>query len=104
MIQWSKAALTGISAWGKRVGPKVYSYAKETPGKVKQYTTDTFSKLHQSKQWQAASKSINEMSSMQVREVGKKFTTKTGIGISAGVAGGTVGYIAGKKKKKNRYA
>ena len=36
-------------------------------------------------------------------KVGKKFTTKTGIGISAGVAGGTVGYMAGKKKKKNRY-
>ena len=103
MIQWSKAALTGISAWGKRVGPKVYSYAKETPGKVKQYTTDTFSKLHQSKQWQAASKSIEEMGAMPLKEVGKKFTTKTGIGITAGVAGGTVGYQVGKKKKK-RYS
>ena len=103
MIQWSKAAYTGIKAWGQKVGPKVGSTLKETPGKVKKYTTDTFSKMHQSKQYSQASQAIHEMGVMQVREVGKKFTTKTGIGISAGVAGGTVGYMAGKKKKKNRY-
>jgi len=43
------------------------------------------------------------MGAMPLREVGKKFTTKTGIGITAGVAGGTVGYQAGKRKKK-RYS
>ena len=104
MIQWSKAALTGISAWGKKVGPKIWSRTKEAPGQAKKIATDTFSKVHQSESYKNASRAISEMSSMQVREVGKKFTTKTGIGISAGVAGGTVGYIAGKKKKKNRYA
>jgi uncharacterized protein (UPF0254 family) len=39
------------------------------------------------------------MGAMQIRDVGKKFTTKTGIGITAGVAGGTVGYVTAKKKK-----
>ena len=103
MIQWSKAAYTGIKAWSQKVGPKVGSAIKAAPGKVKTYTTDAFSKIHKSKQWSDASKSIHEMGVMQVRDVGKKFTTKTGIGITAGVAGGTVGYIAGKKKKK-RYS
>ena len=103
MIQWSKAAYTGVKAWGQKVGPKVWSATKEAPGKVKKYTTDTFSKMHQSKQYPNASQAIHEMGVMQVRDVGKKFTTKTGIGITAGVAGGTVGYIAGKKKKK-RYS
>ena len=103
MIQWSKAAFTGIKAWGQKVGPKVGSALKETPGKVKKYTTDKFSQFHQSKQYAQASRAIHEMGVMQVRDVGKKFTTKTGIGITAGVAGGTVGYMAGKKKKK-RYS
>ena len=103
MIQWSKAAFTGIKAWGQKVGPKVGSALKETPGKVKKYTSDKFSQFHQSKQYAQASRAIHEMGAMQVREVGKKFTTKTGIGITAGVAGGTVGYMAGKKKKK-RYS
>tara|TARA_Y100000034_G_scaffold128880_1_gene184318 strand:+ start:245 stop:544 length:300 start_codon:yes stop_codon:yes gene_type:complete len=95
--------ITPVIEWGKKVGPKMWSRTKETPGKVRQYTTDTFSKLHQSKQWKAASKAINEMGSTTLREYGGKLTTKTGIGISAGVAGGTVGYMAGKKKKRNRY-
>ena len=43
------------------------------------------------------------MQYVQVRDKGKKFTTKTGIGITAAVAGGTVGYQAGKRKKK-RYS
>ena len=103
MIQWSKAAYTGVKAWGQKVGPKVWSATKKAPSKVKKYTTDTFSKMHQSKQYQNASQAIHEMGVMQVRDVGKKFTTKTGIGITAGVAGGTVGYMAGKKKKK-RYS
>ena len=103
MIQWSKAAYTGVKAWGQKVGPKVWSATKEAPGKVKKYATDAFSKMHQSKLYQNASQAIHEMGVMQVRDVGKKFTTKTGIGITAGVAGGTVGYIAGKKKKK-RYS
>jgi hypothetical protein len=103
MIQWSKAAFTGIKAWGQKVGPKVGSALKETPGKVKKYTSDKFSQFHQSKQYAQASRAIHEMGVMQVRDVGKKFTTKTGIGITAGVAGGTVGYMAGKKKKK-RYS
>jgi len=103
MIQWSKAAYTGIKAWGQKVGPKVWSATKEAPGKVKKYTSDTFSKVHQSEQYAKASRAIHEMSAMQVRDVGKKFTTKTGIGITAGVAGGTVGYQVGKRKKK-RYS
>ena len=100
MIQWSKAALTAVSTWGKKVGPKVWSRTKEVPSQAKKFATDTFSKMHQSESYGKASKAISEMSSMQIREVGKKFTTKTGIGISAGVAGGTVGYVAGKKKNK----
>ena len=101
MIQWSKAAYTGVKAWSKKVGPKVWSATKEAPGKVKKYTTDKFSKLHQSEQYLKASRSIKEMQYVSVRDIGKKFTTKTGIGITAGVAGGTVGYMAGKKKKKS---
>ncbi len=103
MIQWSKAAYTGIKAWGQKVGPKVWSATKKAPSKVKKYTSDTFSKVHQSEQYAKASRAIHEMSAMQVRDVGKKFTTKTGIGITAGVAGGTVGYQVGKRKKK-RYS
>ena len=100
MIQWSKAAYTGVKTWGKKVGPKVWSATKEAPGKVKKYTTDKFSQFHQSEQYAKASRAIHEMGVMQVRDVGKKFTTKTGIGITAGVAGGTVGYQAGKRKKR----
>ena len=96
--------ITPVIEWSKKVGPKIWSRTKEAPGQAKKIATDTFSKVHQSESYKNASRAISEMSSMQVREVGKKFTTKTGIGISAGVAGGTVGYIAGKKKKKNRYA
>ena len=103
MIQWSKAAYTGVKAWSKKVGPKVWSATKEAPSKVKKYTSDTFSKVHQSEQYAKASRAIHEMGVMQVRDVGKKFTTKTGIGITAGVVGGTVGYQAGKRKKK-RYS
>jgi len=100
MIQWSKAAYTGVKAWGQKVGPKVWSATKEAPGKVKKYTTDTFSKMHQSNQYRQASDAINSMKFTTLGEVGKKFTTKTGIGITAGVAGGTVGYQAGKRKKR----
>ena len=100
MIQWSKAAYTGVKAWSKKVGPKVWSATKKAPSKVKKYTTDTFSKVHQSEQYAKASRAIHEMGVMQVRDVGKKLTTKTGIGITAGVAGGTVGYQVGKRKKR----
>ena len=103
MIQWSKAAFTGVKAWSQKVGPKVGSAIKEAPGKVKKYTTDTFSKMHQSNQYRQASDAINSMKFTTLGEVGKKFTTKTGIGITAGVAGGTVGYQVGKRKKK-RYS
>ena len=103
MIQWSKAAYTGVKAWSKKVGPKVWSATKEAPSKVKKYTTDAFSKMHQSNQYRQASDAINSMKFTTLGEVGKKFTTKTGIGITAGVAGGTVGYQAGKRKKK-RYS
>ena len=92
--------ITPVIEWSKKVGPKVWSATKEAPGKVKKYTSDTFSKIHKSKQWDDASRSIHEMGAMQIRDVGKKFTTKTGIGITAGVAGGTVGYQVGKRKKK----
>jgi hypothetical protein len=91
--------ITPVIKWGQRVLPKL----KEAPGKVKQYTSDAFSKMHQSKQYSQASKAIHEMGVMQVRDVGKKFTTKTGIGITSAVAGGTVGYQAGKRKKR-RYS
>ena len=103
MIQWSKAAYTGIKAWGQKVGPKVWSTTKEAPGKVKKYTSDKFSQFHQSEQYRKASDAINSMKFVTVGEIGKKFTTKTGIGITAGVAGGTVGYQVGKRKKK-RYS
>ena len=103
MIQWSKAALTGVKVWGKKVGPKIWSTTKEAPGKVKTFATDKFSKLHKSEQWLKASRSIKEMQYVSVGDVGKKFTTKTGIGITAAVAGGTVGYQAGKRKKR-RYS
>ena len=95
--------VTPVIKWGKKVGPKIWSATKDAPGKAKKIASDAFSKAHQSEQYANASRAIHEMSAMQVRDVGKKFTTKTGIGISAGVAGGTVGYMAGKKKKKNRY-
>ena len=100
MIQWSKAAYTGVKAWSQKVGPKVWSATKEAPSKVKKYTSDTFSKVHQSNQYRQASDAINSMKFTTLGEVGKKFTTKTGIGITAGVAGGTVGYQAGKRKKR----
>ena len=96
--------VTPVIKWGKKVGPKIWSKAKEAPGKAKQVATDAFSKAHQSAQYKKASDAINTMKFVTLGEVGKKFTTKTGIGISAGVAGGTVGYMAGKKKKQNRYA
>ena len=92
--------ITPVIEWSKKVGPKVWSATKEAPGKVKKYTSDTFSKVHQSEQYAKASRAIHEMGVMQVKDVGKKFTTKTGIGITAGVAGGTVGYQVGKRKKK----
>ena len=38
MIQWSKAAYTGVKAWSKKVGPKVWSDTKKAPSKVKKYT------------------------------------------------------------------
>ena len=56
--------------------------------------------MHQSDQYRKASEAINSMKFTTLGEVGKKFTTKTGIGITAGVAGGTVGYQAGKRKKR----
>ena len=93
----------GIVDWGRKVGPKVWSTTKEAPGKVKKYTTDKFSQFHQSEQYRKASDAINSMKFVTVGEIGKKFTTKTGIGITAGVAGGTVGYQVGKRKKK-RYS
>jgi len=46
---------------------------------------------------------MNSMKFVTIGEVGKKFTTKTGIGITAGVGGGAAGYAAGKKKKNKRY-
>ena len=93
--------ITPVIEWSKKVGPKIWSRTKETPRRIKQYTSDTFSKIHKSKQWDDASRSIHEMGAMQIRDVGKKFTTKTGIGITAGVAGGTVGYQVGKRRKKD---
>ena len=45
---------------------------------------------------------MSEMSAMSMRDVGKKLTTKTGIGIMAGVGGGAVGYSAAKNKNKKR--
>ena len=95
--------ITPVIEWSKKVGPKIWSRTKETPGKVKKYTSDKFSQFHQSDQYRKASDAINSMKFTTLGEVGKKFTTKTGIGITAGVAGGTVGYQVGKRKKK-RYS
>ena len=91
--------ITPVIKWGKEVLPKL----KEVPSKVTKYTTDAFSKMHQSNQYKKASDAINTMKFTTLGEVGKKFTTKTGIGITSAVAGGTVGYQAGKRKKK-RYS
>ena len=96
--------ITPVIKWGQKVGPKIWSKTKEAPGKAKKFASDAFSKAHKSEQWAQAANAVNDMKWTTLGEVGKKFTTKTGIGISAGVAGGTVGYMAGKKKKKNRYA
>ena len=63
--------ITPVIKWGKEVGPKVWSRTKETSGKVKQYTTDAFSKMHQSKQWQTASKSIGELKAKSI-SIGSK--------------------------------
>ena len=100
MIKGIQAAYAGGSAYFKKVVPKIWSATKKAPGEVRKYTTDAFSKMHQSNQYRKASDAINTMKFVTLGEVGKKFTTKTGIGISAGVAGGTVGYVAGKKKNK----
>ena len=89
-----------VASWGKKVGPKIWSKTKDAPGKAKQFATDQFSKMHQSETYAKASRAMSEMSYTTVRDVGKKLTTKTGIGITAGVGGGAVGYAAGKKKKK----
>ena len=89
--------------WGRKVAPKMWSTTKSAPGKVKKYATDAFSKAHQSDQYRKASDAMNSMKFVTLGEVGKKFTTKTGIGIMAGVGGGAAGYAVAKKKKKNRY-
>ena len=89
--------------WGRKVGPKIWKSTKKSPGKAKQFAPDQFSKMHQSETYAKASRAMSEMSAMQVREVGAKLTTKTGIGIMAGVGGGAAGYAAGKKKKNKRY-
>jgi len=52
--------ITPVIAWSKNVVPK-----------VKQYTTDAFSKMHQSKQWQTASKSIGELKAKSI-SIGSK--------------------------------
>jgi hypothetical protein len=43
---------------------------------------------------------MSEMSAMSMRDVGKKLTTKTGIGIMAGTGGAAAGHAVGKKKNK----
>ena len=100
MIAKFGKATKEVIDWGRKVAPKMWSTTKSAPGKVKKYATDAFSKAHQSDQYRKASDAMNTMKFVTLGEVGKKFTTKTGIGISAGVAGGTVGYMAGKKKKR----
>ena len=89
--------------WGRKVAPKMWSTTKSAPSKIKKYATDSFSKFHQSDQYRKASDAMNSMKFVTVGEVGKKFTTKTGVGIMAGVGGGAAGYAAGKKKKNKRY-
>ena len=92
-----------VIGWGRKIGPKIWSKTKDAPGKAKQFATDQFSKIHQSETHAKASRAMEEMSFTTVRDVGKKLTTKTGIGIMAGVGGGAAGYAAGKKKKNKRY-
>tara|TARA_R100000458_G_C8155941_1_gene161911 strand:- start:62 stop:367 length:306 start_codon:yes stop_codon:yes gene_type:complete len=98
MIQWGKAAFSGVKAWGKKVGPKAWSATKEAPGKAKKVATDTFSKFHQSQTYEKASRAIHEMGakSFTGRDVAKKLTSKAAIGIGAGVGG----YYVGKSRKK----
>jgi len=86
--------------WGRKVAPKIWSKTKDAPGKAKQFATDQFSKMHQSEAYAKATRAMSDMSYTTVRDVGKKLTTKTGIGIMAGTGGAAAGYAAGKKKKK----
>ena len=90
--------VTPVIQWGKKVGPKIWSTTKDAPGKAKKVATDTFSKFHQSETYAKASRAIHEMGakSFTGRDVAKKLTTKTAIGIGAGVGG----YYVGKKRKK----
>ena len=89
-----------VIGWGRKIGPKIWSKTKDAPGKAKQFATDQFSKMHQSEAYAKATRAMSDMSYTTVRDVGKKLTTKTGIGIMAGTGGAAAGYAAGKKKKK----
>ena len=70
--------------------------------RAKNIAKDQFSKIHQSDSYKRASHAMSEMSAMSMRDVGKKLTTKTGIGIMAGTGGAAVGYSAAKNKNKKR--
>ena len=95
-----KTIFKEVAAWGKKVGTNVWNSTKDAPGKAKNIAKDQFSKIHQSDSYKRASHAMSEMSAMSMRDVGKKLTTKTGIGIMAGTGGAVVGYSAVKKKNK----
>ena len=97
-----KTIFKEVAAWGKKVGTNVWNSTKDAPGKAKNIAKAQFSKIHQSDSYKRASHAMSEMSAMSMRDVGKKLTTKTGIGIMAGTGGVAVGYSAGKKKNKKR--
>tara|TARA_R100000808_G_C2048197_1_gene84818 strand:- start:66 stop:365 length:300 start_codon:yes stop_codon:yes gene_type:complete len=91
-----------VGQWGSKVAKKSWEASKAAPGQVKAKSLDAFEKFHRSDSYRKASHAMSEMSAMSMRDVGKKLTTKTGIGIMAGVGGGAVGYSAAKNKNKKR--
>jgi len=95
-----KTIFKEVAAWGKKVGTNVWNSTKDAPGKATNIAKDQFSKIHQSDSYKRASHAMSEMSAMNMRDVGKKLTTKTGIGIMAGTGGAAAGHAVGKKKNK----
>ena len=89
-----------VGQWGSKVAKKSWEASKAAPAQVKAKSLDAFGKFHRSESYKRASHAMSEMSAMSMRDVGKKLTTKTGIGIMAGTGGAAAGYAAGKKKNK----
>ena len=92
-----------VGEWGSKVAKKSWEASKAAPAQIKAKSLDAFGKFHRSDSYKKASYAMSEMSAMSMRDVGKKLTTKTGIGIMAGTGGAAAGYAVAKKKKNNRY-